>query len=260
MTITAGIDAGAKNTKVVILRDGEVVGRGMNLTGFDQSEAVEKAFVMALEEAGLARDQVDRTVATGAGRKAVSLAQGGVTEVTADARGANRLMPSARTVVDVGAEEGRGISINEKGSVVDFAINEKCAAGSGAFTEAMARALEIPLEEIGELSLKSTKSIDMNAQCTVFAESELVTLVHSNTATADIARSVHDAISSRITSMVRRVGLHPEVCLIGGVGHNVGFKKSLEEDLGMHVTVLDHPEYVTALGAAIKAREQLGGA
>ncbi len=260
MVITAGIDAGAKNTKVVILRDGEVVGRGMNLTGFDQSEAVEKAFVMALEEAGLARDQVNRTVATGAGRKAVSLAQGGVTEVTADARGANRLMPSARTVVDVGAEEGRGISINEKGSVVDFAINEKCAAGAGAFTEAMARALEIPLEDIGELSLQSTKSIDMNAQCTVFAESELVTLVHSNTATADIARSVHDAISSRITSMVRRVGLQPEVILIGGVGYNVGFKKSLEEDLGMHVAVPEYPEYVTALGAAIIAKEQLGGA
>lgn len=260
MAITAGIDAGAKNTKVVILKDGEVVGRGTNLTGFDQSEAVEKAFVMALEEAGLARDQIDRTTATGAGRKAVQVAQGGVTEVTADARGANRLMPSARTVVDVGAEEGRGISIDENGSVVDFAINEKCAAGAGAFTEAMARALEIPLEDIGELSLKSTKSIDMNAQCTVFAESELVTLVHSNTATADIARSVHDAISSRITSMVRRVGLQPEVILIGGVGHNVGFKKSLEEDLGMHVEVPEYPEYVTALGAAIIAQERIGGA
>ena len=259
MVITAGIDAGAKNTKVVILRDGEVVGRGTNLTGFDQAKAVEKAFVMALEEAGLARDQVDRSTATGAGRKAVQVAHGGVTEVTADARGANMLMPSARTVVDVGAEEGRGISIDENGSVVDFAINEKCAAGAGAFTEAMARALEIPLEDIGELSLESTKSIDMNAQCTVFAESELVTLVHSNTATADIARSVHDAISSRITSMVRRVGLQPEVVLIGGVGHNVGFKKSLEEDLGMQVVVPEYPEYVTALGAAIIAQERIGG-
>ena len=209
MTITAGIDAGAKNTKVVILRDGEVVGRGTNPTGFDQSEAVENAFVMALEEAGLARDQVNRTVATGAGRKAVLLSQGEVTEVTADARGANMLMPSARTVIDVGAEEGRGISIDERGVLVDSAVNEKCAAGAGAFTEAMARALEIPLEDIGELSLQSTKSIDMNAQCTVFAESELVTLVHSNTATADIARSVHDAISSRITSMVRRFGFEP---------------------------------------------------
>jgi benzoyl-CoA reductase subunit D len=260
MAITVGIDAGSKNTKVVILRDGEVAGLGTNPTGFDQSEAVEKAFVMALEEAGLAREQINRIVATGAGRKAVHMAQGEVTEVTADARGANMLMPSARTVIDVGAEEGRGISIDGKGSLVDSAVNEKCAAGAGAFTEAMARALEIPLEDIGELSLQSTKSIDMNAQCTVFAESELVSLVHSNTATADIARSVHDAISSRITSMVRRVGLQPEVMLIGGVGNNVGFKSSLEEDLGMHVTVPDHPEFVTALGAAIIALEQLGGA
>ena len=259
MAITAGIDAGAKNTKVVILRDGEVIGRGTTLTGFDQAEAVEKSYVMALGAAGLSRDQVTRVLATGAGRKAVTGVHGEVTEVTADARGAIRLVPSARTVVDVGAEEGRGISIDERGSVVDFAINEKCAAGAGAFTEAMARALEIPLEEIGELSLKSTKQIDMNAQCTVFAESELVSLVHSNTATADIAKAVHNAIASRITSMVRRVGLQPDVCLVGGVGHNVGFKRSLEEDLGMQVTVPEHPEFVTALGAALMAAEQLGG-
>jgi benzoyl-CoA reductase subunit D len=260
MAITAGIDAGAKNTKVVILRDGEVIGRGTSPTGFDQADAVEKAYAKALAAAGIARDEVERVVGTGAGRKNISVAHGEVTEVTADARGANMLMPSARTIIDVGAEEGRGISIDDRGSVVDFAINEKCAAGAGAFTEAMARALEIPLEEIGELSLKSTKSIDMNAQCTVFAESELVSLVHSNTATADIAKSVHNAIASRITSMVRRVGLQPEVCLVGGVGYNVGFKQSLEEDLGMHVTVPPHPEFVTALGAAITAREQLGGA
>ena len=215
---------------------------------------------MALEDAGIARDQLERIVATGVGRKNVPPADSDVTEVTADARGASKLMPSARTVVDVGAEEGRGISIDEKGVVVDFAINEKCAAGAGAFTEAMARALEIPLEEIGEISLDSTQSIDMNAQCTVFAESELVTLVHSNTPVSDIARSVHDAIASRITSMVRRVGLHPDVILIGGVGYNVGFKRSLEEDLGMKIMVPEHPEYVTALGAAIVAAEKLGGA
>lgn len=259
MAITAGIDAGAKNTKVVILDGDQVIGRGTTLTGFDQAASVEKAYAAALEAAGISRDQVQRVVGTGAGRSNIPPAHDDVTEVTADARGASMLMPSARTVIDVGAEEGRGISVDDAGKVVDFAINEKCAAGAGAFTEAMARALEIPLEEIGELSLKSTKSIDMNAQCTVFAESELVSLVHSNTATADIARSVHDAISSRITSMVRRVGLHPDVLLIGGVGHNVGFKQSLEEDLGMHVTVPEHPEFVTALGAAIKAREQLGG-
>jgi benzoyl-CoA reductase subunit D len=259
MAITAGIDAGAKNTKVVILQDGQVIGRGTNPTGFDQAVAVEKALAMALEAASLSRDQVARVLATGAGRKAVQGVNGEVTEVTADARGAVSLMPSARTVIDVGAEEGRGISINERGAVVDFAINEKCAAGAGAFTEAMARALEIPLEQIGALSLQSTKDIDMNAQCTVFAESELVSLVHANTATADIARAVHNAIASRITSMVRRVGLQPEVFLVGGVGYNVGFKQSLEEDLGMHVTVPEHPEFVTALGAAIMAAEQLGG-
>lgn len=258
MAITAGIDAGAKNTKVVIYDGEKVLGRGLALTGFDQAEAVEKALGRALEDAGIERSALERIVATGAGRKNVPLAQADVTEVTADARAAVRLVPEARTVVDVGAEEGRGISVDEKGIVVDFAVNEKCAAGAGAFTEAMSRALEMKVEDIGELSLKSTKQIDMNAQCTVFAESELVSLVHANTAVEDIARSVHDAISSRITSMVRRVGLKPRVVLVGGVGNNVGFKKSLETDLGMDVIVPELPEYVTALGAALIAQEQLG--
>jgi benzoyl-CoA reductase subunit D len=184
------------------------------------------------------------------------LAHDEVTEVGADAKGATFLFPTARTVIDVGAEEGRGIRCDENGKVVDFVVNEKCAAGAGAFTEAMARALELKLEEMGALSLQATKAVPMNAQCTVFAESEVVSLVHAKTPKTDIVRAVHDAIASRIISMVRRVGVEKEVVLIGGMARNIGFVDSLKRGLEMDLVVPDEPEFVGALGAALIAAER----
>jgi len=139
--------------------------------------------------------------------------------------------------------------------VVDFAINEKCAAGAGAFTEAMARALEVGIEELGPLSLKSTQEVAMNAQCAVFAESELVTLVHAKTPKPDMARAIHNAIADRITSMVRRVGMEEKIVLIGGVAKNVGFVDSLNQQLGTEVLIPEDNEFVGALGAALIAAE-----
>jgi benzoyl-CoA reductase subunit D len=190
--ITAGIDVGAKWVKVVLLQDGEVIGRRKELTGFEQAESAKKAWESALEAAGLTPDKIDRTAATGAGRMDAPGDPLELTEVTAAAMGAVHLDGSARTVIDVGAEEGRAIKTSPEGKVVDFAINEKCAAGSGAFTEAMARALETPVEKIGSLSLESSQAIPMNAQCAVFAESEVVSLLHAKTPKPDIARAVHD--------------------------------------------------------------------
>jgi benzoyl-CoA reductase subunit D len=251
--IAAGIDAGAKTVKAVIVQDGKILGKGIILAGIDTKGAAEKAYDSALAEAGLSRARVENVVATGAGRKEVTFAKDSVTEVGADAKGAVSLFPSARTVIDVGAEEGRAVKADETGRVMDFAINEKCAAGAGSFTEAMARALEVKVEELGELSLKSTRPVPMNAQCAVFAESEVVTLVHSKIPKPDIARAVHDAIADRITSMVRRVGIQKEIVLIGGVARNVGFVKSLEEDLEGKVLIPDAPEFVGAYGAALIA-------
>ncbi len=254
--ITAGIDAGAKTIKAVILRDGEVVARTIGLAGFDTKEAVKKVYGEALAAAGIKLEDVATLIATGAGRKEISEAADTVTEVGANARGAFELLPSARTVIDVGAEEGRTIRVDDAGRVQDFAVNEKCAAGAGAFTEAMARALEVPLEELGAFSLTSTQAVPMNAQCTVFAESEVVTLVHAKTPKADIARAVHDAIADRITSMARRVGINKDVALIGGVARNIGFVKSLEEDLDLELLIPKDPEFVGALGAALIAADK----
>lgn len=251
--ITAGIDVGAKNVKVVIQEDGKIMARGLVTAGLDAKAAIKKAFDASLKEADLTRDKVEKVFATGAGRREVTEADDSYTEVGADAAGVHYLYPEARMVIDVGAEEGRAIRLDDRGKVVDFAINERCAAGAGAFTEAMARALEVDLKELGPLSLTSTKAVPMNAQCAVFAESEVVSLIHAKTEKKDIARAVHDAMASRITSMARRVGVEREVALIGGVALNPGFVDALQRDLELKVQIPDEPQHVGALGAALLA-------
>lgn len=256
--ITAGIDVGAKNVKVVLLKDGKAVSRSMETIGLNTQEAIEKAFSGALSGAGAKREDIPKITATGAGRKEVKFANGELTEVGASAKGTHHLFGSARTVIDIGAEEGRAIKMNEKGKVQDFAINEKCAAGAGAFTEAMARALEVDVEGIGKLSLESRKAVPMNAQCAVFAESEVVSLIHAKTPKEDIARAIHDAIADRIVSMVRRVGVEKDIAVVGGVARNVGFIDSMKRNLETDVLVPEYPEYAAALGAAFHAAEAGG--
>lgn len=252
--ITAGIDMGSKTIKVVIVDDNKVIAQSIAEGGLEEKKAAEDAFGEALAKARIKREDIQRVVATGAGRKVAPYADDEITEVGADAKGTNFLFPSARTVIDVGAEEGRGIKCDENGRVLDFAINEKCAAGSGAFTEAMARALEVSLEEFGDISLKSTTSIPMNAQCAVFAESEVVSLIHAKTAKEDIARAVHDAIADRVISMTRRVGIENDVVIIGGLAHNIGFIDAMKRGLQIEPLLPDEPEFVGALGAALAAR------
>jgi benzoyl-CoA reductase subunit D len=251
--ITAGIDMGAKTIKVLLLKDSEVLAKGLTIAGFEEKEDAKRLFNEVLQQAKIKREDIEHIVATGAGREVAPYADDQITDVGADARGAVFLFPSARTVIDVGAEEGRGIKCDEMGRVKDFAVNEKCAAGSGTFTEAMARALEMPLEDFGRIALKATKAIPMNAQCAVFAESEVVSLIHAKTLREDISRAVHDAIAERIISMVRRVGLEKDVVLIGGVALNPGFVDAVKRGLGMDVLVPEAPEYVGALGAAVAA-------
>lgn len=249
--ITMGVDVGAKTIKAVVLKDGEIIAKGQNLAGFEAKDNANTLLEQLLKEASIIKDDIDQIIATGSGKKEVSYSDKSVTEVTAAAAGAVIIDPAVRTVIDVGAEEGRSIRCDETGKIIDFAVNEKCAAGAGAFTEAMARALEMTVEEFGPLSLKSSKEIPMNAQCAVFAESEVVSLLHAKTPKEDIARAVNDAIASRITSMVRKVGFEKEIALVGGVAYNVGFVDSLKNDLETDFIIPDHPEYAVAFGAAV---------
>jgi len=242
---------GSKNIKAAILKNGQVLARGLTQSGFEQRAAAEKIFNELLEKAGLSRDDIDHIVATGAGKDVAPYANSEISMMGADALGGTFLFPSARTVIDVGAEAGRAVRCDGKGRMVDFVVNEKCAAGAGTFIEAMARALEVKLEEIGPLSLKAEKVISMNAQCTIFAESEVVSLIHEKTSKADIARAIHDAIANRIASMTRRLGVQRDVILAGGVAKNVGFVSSLQRTLAVDLLVPEEPEFVGALGAAL---------
>ncbi len=250
---TAGVDVGAKTIKIILLKDNLIIGQTIIPVGYDLKESTQAAWADALPQAGVQLNQIDRILSTGAGRKEVSEAHDQVSEVSAVARGAIGLESRIRTVIDVGAEEARAIRIDAGGKVVDFAINEKCAAGTGAFTEAMARALEVTIEQLGPLSLLSTRAVAMNAQCAVFAESELVTLIHSQTPKPDIARAVHEAIADRIVSLVRRVGMEKEVLLVGGVARNVGLVELLRRELDTEIFIPETPETVGAYGAALLA-------
>jgi benzoyl-CoA reductase subunit D len=254
--ITAGIDAGNKFTKAVLVKDGEIIGTGRVPSGFDQRQAAVDAFNQALSAAGLHKNDVQNIIATGTGKAEVDFAGGIITEVGAAARGAIKVFPQARTVVDVGAEEGRALKMDKTGKVINFAINEKCATGTGSFVEAMCRALEIDLEEMGPLSLQATQVVPMNSHCAVFAESEVISLIHSQIPKADIARSVHNAMANRIASMVRRVGLEKEIAMIGGVAKNPGFVRELERDLELTLLLTDKPDFISALGAALAAQEK----
>ena len=254
--VTAGIDCGAKNTKTIILQDGDIIGKGSVLTGFDQEKAIEVSMAQAVGAAGISREDIEKIGGTGSGSNSIKMADVLINDIKAMGKGAHYFFPNARTVVDVGAEDGRAAKLDEKGIPVDFAINEKCAAGAGAFIEAMARALSVTVEEMGPLALKSEKKIPMNAQCVIFAESEVVGLIHAKTNETDISKAVHDAMAGRIVSMIRQVGVHEDVVMIGGVARNPGLLELMKKELHVkNLFIPDVPEFGAAVGAAVVAAE-----
>ncbi|MDY6855984.1 MAG: acyl-CoA dehydratase activase [Thermodesulfobacteriota bacterium] len=251
--ITVGIDIGARNSQVTILKDDrEILALASALTAFDQEVSAEQALNKACQDAGISVDEINQFISTGVGRSFAPHNPKQVTEITAATKGAHFLFPTARTTIDVGAEEGRAIKLDASGSVKDFAVNEKCAAGAGSFIEIMARTLECSVEEFADLSLKSTESVPINAQCTIFAESEAVSLIHANTPLCDIARAIHDAIADRIAGVVHRVGIERDVILCGGVAYNKGLIESLKKTLKLDALIVpETPEYLGAIGAAL---------
>jgi predicted CoA-substrate-specific enzyme activase len=255
----AGIDVGGQNVHVVILSRGKIIAKARLATGISKAQAAEKAFDDALRQSQLTRQDIERTVATGSSGKRVAFASSVTTDAAADARGINKVIPSARTVIDVGGEESRAIKVSDKGRVLDFAVNERCAAGSGTFIDTISRTLEVPVEGMSELARQSQRSIPMNSQCAVFGESEVISMIHQKISKSDIARAVHDAIANRLGSLVRNVGLEEDIVMVGGVALNQGFVESLSRALGKNIKVPDDPDYIGALGAALAAEGEAPG-
>ncbi len=253
----AGIDIGSLSTDVVLLdRYGEIAGSAIVATGASTRKACEEAFAKALAEVGAAPSAVVFTVSTGYGREMATSSDLSVTEITCHARGARFLFPEARTVLDIGGQDSKIIRLNQDGRVADFAMNDKCAAGTGRFLEVMARTLEMDLEEMGPRSLLSRNTVPVSSMCTVFAESEVISLIASGTPPEDIARGIHLAIADRISALAERVGLIAPAVMTGGVAKNPGARKALEGKFGFPLLVPADPQLAGALGAALIAREK----
>jgi benzoyl-CoA reductase subunit D len=247
------MDLGTQKVQVVVLKDGAAAARSQEFSGFDPTKAAEKAVSEALKEANLKMSDVAYFAATGSAMELAPYANGTVSMMGADAKAGVFLIPTARTIIDVGAEEARAVKCDDKGVMVDFVVNERCAAGAGAFIEAMARALEVKLEEMGPLSLKAERASPINASCVIFGESDVVSLIHRQESKPEIARAVFEAMADRISSMVHRLGVNPDVVLVGGVAKDVGFVAALNRKLGLTVKIPEYPDYAGALGAALTA-------
>ena len=250
-----GIDAGARFLKVVLLDGSRIVAQAAVPCPADIKKGVEELCERLLREAGLDRDVVEAVGVTGSGREMVEEGQG-FTEVSAVGRGAFFLRPSVRTVVDVGAEASRVVRLDGAGRVRDFVLNDRCAAGAGIFLETMARVLEVDVGGLAALAMQAEKSAPINAQCVVFAESEVVGLIHARVKKEEIALGVHEAMARRVTGLLERVGVEPEVLLVGGLGRNKAFVHALEKGLKTKLLVLANSEFVCAIGAALLAQER----
>ncbi len=256
-TLFAGIDVGSLSTDVVLLDGGGgVAGASVVATGASTRKACADALGRALAFAGAGEPDIAFAVSTGYGRDSVASAGLRLTEITCHARGARHLFPAARTVLDIGGQDSKVIRLSPGGKVIDFAMNDKCAAGTGRFLEVMARALEMDLEEMGPRSLLSKKPLAVSSMCTVFAESEVISLIASGAAPEDIARGIHAAVADRVAALAERVGIVPPVVMTGGVAKNPGARKALEERFGLSLLVPAEPQTAGALGAALIAREK----
>ncbi len=253
--ITAGIDCGSQNTKAAIVKDGKVVSTALTPTAFDADLAAQKALETALNEAGIKREEVARLIITGVGREIVKWGDGEINEVGAAARGARYALPETDTVIDMGADSCRVIRLNQDGSILKYETNDKCASGAGTFIEAMARALQITTEQMGDFSLRHSKELATNAQCVVFAESEVISLIHAKESREDIAYGVHMGIANRVASMIRRVGLSDHFTMIGGPAFNQGLVSCMSKVFGREITVPQDNQLLSAVGAALFAAE-----
>lgn len=251
-----GLDIGSVNAKCVILKNDQVVGYSLVPTRISAERSGVTALEKALEMAKLSASEIQSLVATGYGRVSVPFADKTITEITCHARGAYAMNPNTRTIIDMGGQDCKAIRLDEDGNVVDFAMNDKCAAGTGRFLEVMAKAFDIELEELGPLSLKATEMVSMSSTCTVFAESEVISLMARGENPANILSGVHYAVANRIAGMFARVGIEDEVFFTGGVAKNVGMRKSLEEKFGKKIVLSKgDPQLAGAFGAALFAQD-----
>lgn len=256
--ITVGVDVGSITAKAAVIIDDGIAATIVILTGYNAKNAGEQVFEGVLANAGIESSQVDRIIATGYGRNSVSFADKAITEITCHAAGAHYLNPDIRSIIDIGGQDSKAIVINENGKVIDFAMNDKCAAGTGRFLEVMARALEVNLDEFGNMSLKADNAASISSLCTVFAESEVISLISKGENRQNIIAGIHESIASRVVAMGNRIGLRDPVMMTGGVAKNIGVVRALEKKINTSISVSENAQVTGAIGAGLIARTLTG--
>ena len=252
---TMGVDVGSASSKVVILEDGirVVVEKVVQLrTG---SSGPQRVLDEALEESGLRIEDMTKIVATGYGRFSFEQADRQVSEISCHAKGIYHLVPSARTIIDIGGQDAKAIKLDERGGVSQFFMNDKCAAGTGRFIEVMARVLEVSINEMQDYDAKATEPAPISSTCTVFAESEVISQLSQGTAKENIIAGVHASVAVKACGLAHRGGVTPDVVMSGGVAQNAGVVRAISRELKQDVIVAPHPQVAGALGAALFAYE-----
>jgi len=247
----AGLDIGSTMTKVVIIdEEGKILAYSVSNTGAEHRRLANKVMEETLLDAGLTFEQISYIIATGYGRFNVPFADQQISELSCHARGISKLLPSVRTVIDIGGQDAKGLKLSE-GKLVDFVMNDKCAAGTGRFLEVIAAALGLKMEDLGKLSLKSTSRVMISNTCTIFARQEVVARLSEGVKLENIVAGLHYAIASRVATMVRKLRPEPDIVFTGGVAKNIGVVKAMEENMGQKIFVPEEPLLSGALGAAM---------
>jgi predicted CoA-substrate-specific enzyme activase len=253
--ITVGIDVGSITAKAALIKDGKLLGESVIPTGYNAERAGQKVFEEIISNLRIDPGSIQNIIATGYGRNSVTFADRAVTEITCHAAGAHFVNPSVRSIIDIGGQDSKAIVIDENGKVIDFAMNDKCAAGTGRFLEVMARALEVDLNEFGSFSRRAVQPATISSLCTVFAESEVISLIANGEKRENIIAGIHKSISARVMAMAGRIGLTAPIMMTGGVAKNSGVVRALEEKCSSVIEVSSKAQVIGAIGAALIAAQ-----
>ena len=256
-THVMGIDFGSTTGKTVILDlQGRIVASCVSQKGAVSDEGVKASMADALAQAGLTEANILKAVSTGYGRRMLEIADKSYTEITCHARGAVAMIPAARLVIDIGGQDSKVIAVDANGLVATFAMNDRCAAGTGKFLEALARAVQVDLEAMGPMALKAQHKLQISSMCATFAETEVIALLAEGKDKPDVLGAVHAAIATRTVGLVGRVGLREPVVMTGGVARNAAAVHHIEAALSVKLIIPDHPQIAGALGAALFALDE----
>jgi predicted CoA-substrate-specific enzyme activase len=255
--LVLGIDIGAATAKAVLFDDHKILSSAVIPTGFNVIQTASEVTEIACKESNRSMNEIAYTVSTGYARNTVPFANKQVTEITCHAKGINFLLPEARTIIDIGGQDSKVIRINETGNVINFTMNDKCAAGTGRFFEVMAGIFGLNISEMGPVAIKSTNPCKISSTCTVFAETEVVSLRAQGKSREDLIGGIHKAAVSRIMAMGKSLGYEKQVILTGGVAKNIGVKKFFEDEFKFEIIIPAEPQITGAVGAALIAETEL---